>query len=122
MYVVGHGLTEDDIQGQYDIGSVFFDHISDKEKGEYVAKIVEEGSWAGCKAGILHVDVSPTGLTLLISHKDTTIDRMEHRMWTRYTVALPSGSFSILCGLRLELGTLTVRRWMILPRMQREHH
>lgn len=90
MYVVGHGLTEDDIQRQYDIGSVFFDHVSNKEKGEYIAKIIEEGSWAGYKAGILHVDVSPTGLTLFISHKDTTIGRMEHMMWMRYTIELIS--------------------------------
>ena len=49
VYVIGHGLSEDAIQRQYDLGSVFFDGVSDEEKHQYIAKIKEEGSWAGYK-------------------------------------------------------------------------
>ncbi|KIP05245.1 hypothetical protein PHLGIDRAFT_163871 [Phlebiopsis gigantea 11061_1 CR5-6] len=49
VYVVGYGLDEAAVQRQYDIASVFFDAVDDEEKRKYVAKIAEEGSWAGYK-------------------------------------------------------------------------
>ena len=49
VYVVGYGLDDAVVQRQYDIASVFFDGVDDEEKRQYVAKIAEEGSWAGYK-------------------------------------------------------------------------
>ncbi|EKM51199.1 uncharacterized protein PHACADRAFT_263216 [Phanerochaete carnosa HHB-10118-sp] len=49
VHVTGHGVGAEEIQRQFDVGSVFFDRVADEEKGRYVAKISEEGSWAGYK-------------------------------------------------------------------------
>ncbi|GJE93541.1 Clavaminate synthase-like protein [Phanerochaete sordida] len=49
VYVVGHGLDAEDIQRQFEVGSTFFDGVSEEEKAKHVAKISEEGSWAGYK-------------------------------------------------------------------------
>ncbi|GJE93548.1 clavaminate synthase-like protein [Phanerochaete sordida] len=49
VYVVGHGLDAEDIQRQFDVGSTFFDRVTEQDKAKYAAKISEEGSWAGYK-------------------------------------------------------------------------
>jgi isopenicillin N synthase-like dioxygenase len=61
VYVVGCGLDENDIQHQFNVGSVLFDSVNQDEKNRYIARINEDGSWAGYK-----VDWSDISISLLV--------------------------------------------------------
>ncbi|KAJ8083855.1 hypothetical protein AAF712_000773 [Marasmius tenuissimus] len=66
FYVVNHGIPQDILQRQFDIGQHTFDGVPREEKEKHVAKIKEEGSFMGYK------------LQNYWEIKDGVRDRIEH--------------------------------------------
>ncbi|KIY52141.1 Clavaminate synthase-like protein [Fistulina hepatica ATCC 64428] len=49
FYVTGHGIPQEMIERQFDIGQHVFDGVSQDEKGAYVAQMATQGSYMGYK-------------------------------------------------------------------------
>ncbi|KAF5392755.1 hypothetical protein D9757_000799 [Collybiopsis confluens] len=66
FYVVGHGISAEDLNRQFAIGQVAFDEVPREEKEEYRAQIKEKGTFMGYK------------LQNYWEIKDGVRDRIEH--------------------------------------------
>ncbi|THG96396.1 hypothetical protein EW026_g5431 [Hermanssonia centrifuga] len=59
LAVKGHGLAAEDIHHQFSLGKLLVDNVPEEEKHRLLARISEEGSWAGYKVRITGLELYP---------------------------------------------------------------